>query len=274
MIAYLTLIDNCTLIAYLTLIGCQPASPHPKEVLMPKQKDDGPPAGLDLIWLRPPRTPRGQRPPLSREQITHSAIELADSLGLEAVSTRNIAARLGCSAASLYWHVRSKDDLHELMFDAIISEIALPQPSGRWRDDLRAIAHSTRAMFQRHPWAILLGIQPGLGPNTQRYAQSALAAISGLTTDISLQVDVLALLNNYLFGFAHRETAWQQARQAAGLTDPQWAARLSRYIEHVNSKDPATGQILNARVRLTGDQNFELGLDCLLDGIATRLTQP
>lgn len=241
---------------------------------MPKYEDGGPPTELDLIWLRPPRTPRGQRPPLSREQITQAAIELADSRGLGAVSTRNIAARLGCSAASLYWHVPSMDDLHELMFDAIITEIALPQPPGGWRDDLRAIAHSTRTMFQRHPWAILLGIQPGLGPNTRRYAEAALTVISRLTADAGTQVDVLALLNNYLFGFAHRETAWQQTMQAAGFTGQQRAARLSRYIDQVSRRDPATGGILNARVRLTDDQSFEFGLNCLLDGIAARLAQP
>lgn len=76
---------------------------------------------LDIIWLRPPKKTRGQRLPLSQEQIVRVAVELADTRGLEAVSTRSIASRLGVAAASLYWHVPSKGDLHELMFDSIIS---------------------------------------------------------------------------------------------------------------------------------------------------------
>lgn len=228
---------------------------------------------LDIIWLRPPRKSRGPRPPLDREQIVRAAVELADGGALEAASTRNISARLGVASASLYWHVPSKGDLHELMFDAIISEIDLPPAGISWRDSLRAIARSVRAMFQRHPWAILLGVQPGLGPNNQRYAHAALTALADMSPDPNLQVEALALLNNYLFGFAHREAAWQQARNNSGLDDMQWTARLRRYLDQAASQDPASAQVLSARLHLASDQSFEFGLDCLLDGIATRLAQ-
>jgi hypothetical protein len=63
-------------------------------------------------------------------------------------------------------------------------------------------------MFQRHPWAILLGIQPGLGPNTQRYGQAATGALANAGFEPGLRVEIVALLNNYVFGFAHRETTW------------------------------------------------------------------
>jgi AcrR family transcriptional regulator len=239
---------------------------------MPASDRHDTPPELDIIWLRPSRTSRGRRPPLSREQIVQTAVEIADASGLEAVSTRNIAARLGAGAASLYWHVPSKGDLHELMFDALIGEIDLPSTGAGWRDSLLAIARSTRRMFQRHPWAILLGVQPGLGPSNQRYAQAALLALGDMTADPSLRVEALALLNNYLFGFAHREAAWQQARSNSGLDDAQWNARLHRYIGQVADEAPATAQMLSTRLHLAGDESFEFGLHCLLDGIAVRLT--
>jgi AcrR family transcriptional regulator len=238
--------------------------------MLTPDRDDLPPE-LDIIWLRQLRKPRGRRPPLSREQIVRAAVELADASGLESVSTRNVAARLSVAAASLYWHVPSKGDLHELMFDAIIPEIALPPAGAGWRDALRAIARSTRTLFQRHPWAILLGVQPGLGPNNQRYAQAALAALSDAVTDPGQQVEVLALVNNYLFGFAHREAAWQQARRNSGLDDTQWAARIGRYLDQVAGQAPVTAQVLSTRLHLASDQSFEYGLDCLLHGIAARL---
>lgn len=239
---------------------------------MPSAHRDDMPPELDVIWLRPARKPRGPRLPLTREHIVRVAVELADTGGLESLLTRNIAARVGAAAASLYWHVPSRADLHELMFDDIIGEIELPEPGIGWRDGLRAIARSTRAMFQRHPWAILLGIQPGLGPNTQRYAQAALAVLGGLRADPGLPVEALALLNNYLFGFAHRETAWQQVRKTSGLDEGNWAARIRRYLDRAASQDPATAQVLGARLHLTSDQSFEFGLDCVLDGIAARVT--
>lgn len=178
------------------------------------------------------------------------------------------------AAASLYWHVPSKDDLQELMFDAITGQIALPRPpSGDSRADLRAIARRTRAMFQRHPWAILPGIRPGLGPNTQRYAQTALASLRDLTPDPGLPVDVHALLNNYLFGFAHRETAWQQARAATGLTDTRWAVRVQHYIAQAAGPDPTATQVLSAHLHLASHQARTYGPGWLMRSCATAATR-
>src|SRR5260370_16888903 len=83
----------------------------------------------DLIWLRSDSGARDQRPALSRDQIVRAAIELADEHGLDAVSTRRIAAALGSGPTSMYWHVPSKADLYELMFDAALGEVELPGPA-------------------------------------------------------------------------------------------------------------------------------------------------
>jgi hypothetical protein len=74
-------------------------------------------------------------------------------------------------------------------------------------------------MLQRHPWLMLLGIQPGLGPNTRRYGEYGMRILSGLRADPQDRTEVLAALNNYIFGFAHRETARDQ------LSKPAAAAR-------------------------------------------------
>lgn len=42
-------------------------------------------------------------------------------------------------------------------------------------------------------------------------------------------------------------------------------------LDRAASQDPATAQLLGTRLRLTSDESFEFGLDCLLDGIAARL---
>src|SRR5260370_2247387 len=138
----------------------------------------------DLIWLRSDSGARDQRPALSRDQIVRAAIELADEHGLDAVSTRRIAAALGSGPTSMYWHVPSKADLYELMFDAALGEVELPGPaSGDWQDGLRALARSTHLMLQRHPWLMLLGIQPGLAPSTRRYADCAMRLLGPLGVD-------------------------------------------------------------------------------------------
>src|SRR3712207_2300609 len=117
---------------------------------------DAPPLQPDPIWFRPPRARRGPRPALSREEITRTAIELADGEGLEAVSMRRIAAKLDAGATSLYWYVSGKDDLYELMVDEVVGEIRVPEPSGDWQHDLRELARAIHAMLQRHRWMVLL----------------------------------------------------------------------------------------------------------------------
>ena len=226
---------------------------------------------IDLIWLRPDSGPRDQRPALSRDQIVRVAIKLADEHGLDAVSTRRIATTLGSGPTSMYWHVPSKADLYELMFDAALGEVELPGAlSGDWQADLRALAHSTHVMLQRHPWLILLGIQPGLGPNTRRYGEYGMRVLGGLGLDPEARTEVLAALNNYILGFAHRETARDQLIKRAGLTEQQWPRRLRHSAAHTRDRDPELARDIESRMHLTSNDSFEFGLDCLLNGIALR----
>jgi AcrR family transcriptional regulator len=226
---------------------------------------------VDLVWLRPDTGARDQRPALSRDQIVRAAIKLADEHGLDAVSTRRIATMLGSGPTSMYWHVQSKADLYELMFDAALGEVELPGPaSGDWQDGLRALARSTHLMLQRHPWLMLLGIQPGLGPSTRRYGEYGMRVLGGLGLDPKARTEVLAALNNYIFGFAHRETARDQLIKRAGLTEQQWQLRLRRYADSTRRRDPELARDIETRMHLTSNDSFEFGLDCLLNGIALR----
>lgn len=105
-----------------------------------------------VIWDRPERAARGPAPSLSREQITTAAVTLADTQGIEAVSMRAMAAELGVGAASLYRYVARKDELIDLMVDAVMGNDLQFEVRGDWREDLRSFAHGLRAMTLRHPW--------------------------------------------------------------------------------------------------------------------------
>ena len=124
-----------------------------------------PGSGVTSVWFRPAPAPRQPAPAFSRDEITQAAIDLADRGGLGAVSMRRIAARIGSAPTSLYWYVSNKEELYELMVDACIGLIPLPeQPSGDWRADLAAIARAARVTLSAHPWFAQLGIHPIAGP--------------------------------------------------------------------------------------------------------------
>ena len=105
-----------------------------------------------VIWDRPERAARGPAPSLSREEITTAAVALADTQGIEAVSMRALAVELGVGAASLYRYVARKDELIDLMVDAVMGNDLQFEIRGNWREDLRSFAHGLRSMTLRHPW--------------------------------------------------------------------------------------------------------------------------
>jgi AcrR family transcriptional regulator len=226
---------------------------------------------FDLIWTRDTADLADKgKPPLSREQIVRAAMDLADASGLESVSIRRIAARLDAGPTSLYWHVRSKDDLYELMFDAAYAEVVFPEPSGDWRADLRLCALRIHQVLSDHPWLVLLGIQPAMGPNIRRFSAFATSVLGPAGLDRRDRIEIIAIVNNYLLGFAHRRTAWEGLRERVGLNEEQWQARLERYLEQARESNPELAADIETRLHLSSEESFELGLDCVLDGIAAR----
>jgi AcrR family transcriptional regulator len=202
------------------------------------------------------------------------AIDLADRDGLAAVSMRRIAARIGSAPTSLYWYFSDKSQLYELMADAVIGEIELPeQPSGDWRADLTSIAWATRAMGRHHPWLAQLGIHPVPGPLTRRYGAAAFRSLEGLGLDPATEANILAAVNNYVSGFLERETGWwapmSRTTARAAQQDTSASDRTAR-----TAADPSVSpQHLAARASVHSDESFAFGLDCLLDGIAAHVAQ-
>src|SRR2546429_919999 len=99
------------------------------------------PPDSDVVWTRPVRPLRGPQPAHSRADLVAAAVRVADAEGIAAVSMRRVAAEIGAGTMSLYRYVSRKDDLLDLMVDAALGEMDLPDaPSGDWRADLRLLA--------------------------------------------------------------------------------------------------------------------------------------
>ena len=105
-------------------------------------------------------TPRGA---LNPDRIVEAALELIDSEGLAAMSARQLAARLGCKAMSLYNHIASMDDLFDGIVDRLLaSALRSAQPEG----DIMAGASAYLRLAEKHPDAfILVATRVWRGPN-------------------------------------------------------------------------------------------------------------
>src|SRR5215831_16247118 len=179
---------------------------------MPNNPDIAPPP-----WQRlPDRRGRRRREPISREAIVTAAIGLLDREGLAALSMRRLAEELGTGAASLYWHVGSKDGLLDLVFDQLIGEEQIPDPDPpRWQEQLKDIARAQRRVSLRHPYVVRISIgRIPMGPNALRYSERILAILRAGGLPPHLAVQGYLLLIATINGFTIDETGVDDSADA------------------------------------------------------------
>jgi AcrR family transcriptional regulator len=208
-----------------------------------------------LTWEESePRT----RDRLTRSAVVEAAIGIADSSGLDAVSIRRLAAELGVRPMSLYTHIASKDDLLELMVNAAIAGVLVPEPLPEsWREALGEIARRSHAAFLAHPWILeAYSRRPHVGPNALRHAEQSAAAVADLGLDPHDAEAVLGIVDDYAIGHALRAIHLRDGIPELPEIDPGEFPQLARLSEAMS--EPGD------------EQSFEIGLDAVLDGVAGR----
>jgi AcrR family transcriptional regulator len=230
------------------------------------------------LWMRPERSARGPRPSFSRPRLTEAAVRVADAEGLDAISMRRLAAEVGSGTMSLYRYVSGKDDVIELMVDAVVTEY-LPedsQLSGDWRRDLRELAWQARRCMRRHPWFTpLAASRQAASPNRLRLMENTLGMLDGLGLSVDEMLTITGTLFAYVHGFVQSELADAEALRRTGLDLSQWMALQVPYIQSViaTGRYPMLERMTTQGGReLTGvDERFAYGLDRMLAGIAAQL---
>jgi AcrR family transcriptional regulator len=77
---------------------------------------------------------------LTRERLVEAALAWIREEGLDGLSMRSLADQLAVKAASLYWHVRDRRELVELLAEAILESVRAPRRSAGWREGVLEIA--------------------------------------------------------------------------------------------------------------------------------------
>ncbi|WP_327120169.1 TetR/AcrR family transcriptional regulator C-terminal domain-containing protein [Streptomyces sp. NBC_01341] len=192
----------------------------------------GRPAVPEVIWARPERAGRGPKPAFSRADIAAAAVRIADAEGLDAVSMRKVAAGLGCGTMSLYNYVPRKEDLYELMFDAVSAGYDLPEkPSGDWRADILALAHQSRAMMHRHTWVPrLMSPVYGFSPNSLRYLEYALSCLDGFDARFGEKMELIAMVNGVVTTYVSNEIATAERSRSLPWSEAQEQEIRTRYL--------------------------------------------
>jgi AcrR family transcriptional regulator len=202
---------------------------------------------------------------LTVERIVAAAIELADEDGLAAVSMARVAERLGFTTMSLYRHVASKEDLVWRMVDRGLGpapEFEIPD----WRTGLERWAQELRALLLRHPWAIDMPITGALATASQlSWLNRGLQALDGTGLAPGEDADLVLLVNGYVFWGVRLEVSLTAAPPVPLLpedVDLEALPFVRRVFEAGGFED-----------EFTHDQNFQSGLDRVLDGIGVLIAR-
>jgi TetR/AcrR family transcriptional regulator, tetracycline repressor protein len=142
---------------------------------------------------------------LSREQVVRTAVALLDEVGLEGLTLRRLATELGVSAPTLYWHVRDKRELLDLMAVAILAEAQEdvshePREHQPWWDWL---GERTTAQFQalrahRDSALVLAGNRPT--EDALPVAEKTIATLVSVGFPVEEALGVMLTLGHYVIG--------------------------------------------------------------------------
>ena len=239
---------------------------------------------LALLWRRQLGEPQGGRGPKQRitvDQIVDAAVSLADADGVEALSVRRVAERLGIGPMSLYTYIDSKAALIDLMIDRVLAEVPRDPVEGTWRDRLEHIAHDLLEHYARHPWVLQVDTsRPPLGPGTSDHYEYQLAAVDGIgLTDLEMDA-VVALVGGFVASVARASHDASRSREASGQTDTEWWEANAPVLERVidGSRYPISGRVGAAageqyQSASNPDHGFAFGLVTLLDGVERLLAR-
>lgn len=207
-----------------------------------------------------------QRPPLDRRRIVDAAIALADKQGVDALSMRRLANRLGVEAMSLYHHVPNKDSLLDGMVDTVFAEIEIQADADDWKDAMRSRARSARQALRRHPWAVgLLDSRAHPGPATLAHHDAVLGCLRRAGFAVPMAAHAFAVMDSFVYGFAVQENAlpFQTGDQLEGVAADILASMPTDAYPHL------TELMVEHALRPGYDfgAEFDFGLQLVLDGL-------
>ena len=204
------------------------------------------------------------RIPLSRERVLSAAIALADDTGIESLSMRKLAERLGVEAMSLYNHIANKNDLLEGIVEAAAGEIVTPADDVDWKKAIHEVAISAHETLLRHPWASGLWMGTTPGPARMRYGDSLLGAFRGAGFSKDLTYHAYHIVESYVLGFTTQVLNFRSVDESqfedvvAAFIRGDYAEEFPHFTEHALQHMEPHDDGVNA---------VELGLDLILDGL-------
>jgi TetR/AcrR family transcriptional regulator, tetracycline repressor protein len=227
--------------------------------------------------------PRGSagRAPLTRREIVAAALALVDADGVDALTMRRLADRIGVYPTALYWHAGSKASLLAGVCEMVHSSMALPPVDGPpWPEWIRSMAHAARTALHAHPnVAPILGSQLQVTTSSFPLAESVLTVLTNAGFSDTGLTDAYNAVIGFVFGWLFIELSAEPPE-----ADADWTNDFRARLGAVRADDAPTlaanlpvlaGQAFMLRWesgrRRPMDGSFTFALDVLVSGLAAQL---
>jgi TetR/AcrR family tetracycline transcriptional repressor len=162
---------------------------------------------------------------------------------------------------AMYWHVRDKAQLLDLVGEALLAEVELPDGTDDWRADLRALMHAARSALHRHENAAVLAF------GRARYGPSGLAIFERL-----LQILAGAGFDHEGIGLAYMALytllRGNWSSESSARLDSTSLAAYGDYLETLpRERFPMTMTIGPRLFRTDPDRFFDFSIDAMISGL-------
>ena len=205
---------------------------------------------------------------LTRHKILKNACLIADRKGIDQLTMRKLAVSLDVEAMSLYNHVTNKNDVIDGIVELVCLEFQLPDLNNHWRDALRDCAISTHQALLNHPWAASLMLsRVNISEPMLRYSDACYGCLkeAGFTYE---QADhSWNAISNHINGFT-----------LTNINSPVKSDDYAKAARHYSPQVPQDQypHLYNMMQLIidgthSGVNDFEFGLDLILDALETRL---
>lgn len=212
--------------------------------------------------------------PLTRGQIIQAALDLLDEVGFDGITMRALAAKLGIKAASLYWHVRNKQELLILLADEICAPIRKPDASLSWQEQLEFLGNEYRNSLLLHRDAARVLVSSNdmpSGSNRLRLTEMLLSTLLDIGFDKQDAVYAGFLMNDYVTMFVLGE---QQYGNTSDDSSEESSIDFQDWINSLPQNEyPGIRSLADYLQKPDSDERFRFGMEILKSGLASYLTR-
>ncbi|MCD2191692.1 TetR/AcrR family transcriptional regulator C-terminal domain-containing protein [Actinomycetospora soli] len=201
---------------------------------------------------------------ISRDQVVETALDLVDDVGVDALTMRALARRLGVQNGATYWHLRSKRALLDAMAEHILAAgTGHPATAAAWSEQLLELAiRFHRVLLTRRDGARIVAGSIAAGPHALARGEAMIAIMRAAGVDDRTAAWAQDALTHLVVGHAIEQQAVGEIDRPAAVAALRAATATGAFpnLAEVEAYIPAPHP----------PQHLELCLRMLIDGLAMR----